>query len=119
MFIKFFYLLRNYGVPVSINEWMTLVEALSRGMAFSSLYGFYTLARSVLVKSETYYDRYDLAFQHYFYGIETPQELTERVMKWLEHALPTLRISPEERKKFQERDLDELRRQLEERLREQ
>ena len=87
MFINFFYLLRNYGVPVSINEWMTLTEALCRGLAFSSLYGFYTLARSVLVKSETHFDRYDLAFQHYFYGIETPQELTERVMKWLEHAL--------------------------------
>jgi uncharacterized protein with von Willebrand factor type A (vWA) domain len=119
MFINFFYLLRNYGVPVSINEWMTLVEALSRGMAFSSLYGFYTLARSVLVKSETYFDRYDLAFQHYFYGIETPQELTERVMKWLEHALPPLRISSEDRRQFQEWDLDELRRQLEERLKEQ
>lgn len=119
MFINFFYLLRNYGVPVSINEWMTLTEALSRGLASSSLYGFYTLARSVLVKSETHFDRYDLAFQHYFYGIETPQELTERVLKWLEHALPPLRISPEERKQFQEWDLDELRRQLEERLKEQ
>lgn len=119
MFINFFYLLRSYGVPVSITEWMTLMEALSRGMAFSSLYGFYCLARAVLVKSETHYDRYDLAFQHCFEGIETPDELTERALKWIEKALPALRISPEERKLFQEWDLDELRRQLEERLREQ
>ncbi|MDO9534491.1 MAG: VWA domain-containing protein [Bacillota bacterium] len=119
MFINFFYLLRNYGVPVSINEWMTLTEALSRGLAFSSLYGFYNLARAVLVKSETHYDRYDLAFQNYFEGIETPVELTERVLDWLQNALPPLNISPEERKQFQDWDLDELRRQLDERLREQ
>ena len=119
MFINFFYLLKYYGVPVSITEWMTLMEALSRGMAFSSLYGFYCLARAVLVKSETQYDRYDLAFHHCFKGIETSEELTERALKWLENALPALRISPEERKLFQEWDLDELRRQLEERLKEQ
>ena len=98
---------------------MTLMEALSRGMAFSSLYGFYCLARAVLVKSETHYDRYDMAFHHCFKGIETTEELTERALKWLENALPPLLISPEERKLFQEWDLDELRRQLEERLKEQ
>ncbi len=119
MFVNFFYLLKYYGVPVSITEWMTLMEALSRGMAFSSLYGFYCLARAVLVKSETHYDRYDMAFHHCFKGIETTEELTERALKWLENALPPLLISPEERKLFQEWDLDELRRQLEERLKEQ
>ncbi|MGI5823002.1 MAG: vWA domain-containing protein [Dethiobacteria bacterium] len=119
MFIDFFYLLRSYGVPVSLTEWMALMEALSLGMAHSSLYGFYCLARAVLVKSEAYYDRYDQAFQHYFEGIETPVELTEKVLEWLENALPPLRISPEERQLFQEWDLDELRRQLEERLKEQ
>lgn len=119
MFIDFFYLLRSYGVPVSLTEWMALVEALSLGLAHSSLYGFYCLARAVLVKSEAHYDRYDQAFQHYFQGIETPPELTEKVLQWLENALPPLRISPEERRLFQEWNLDELRRQLEQRLKEQ
>ncbi len=119
MFIDFFYLLRSYGVPVSLTEWMALVEALSLGLAHSSLYGFYCLARAVLVKSEAHYDRYDQAFQDYFQGIETPLELTEKVLQWLENALPPLRISPEERQLFQNWDLDELRRQLEERLKEQ
>ncbi len=119
MFVNFFYLLRGYGVPVSITEWMTLMEALSRGMAYSSLSGFYHLARAILVKSETYYDKYDLAFQHYFDGIESSDELTERVMKWLENALPPLHISPEERKQFQDWDLEELRKRLEERMKEQ
>jgi len=119
MFINFFYLLKSYGVPVSITEWMTLMEALSRGMAFSSLYSFYCLARAILVKSETHYDRYDQAFHHCFKGIEATDELVERALEWVENALPPLIISPEERKQFQEWDLDELRRQLEERLKEQ
>ena len=119
MFINFFYLLRNYGVPVSITEWMTLMEALGKGMAASSLMGFYYLARTVLVKSETHFDRYDLAFANFFTGIETPLELTEKVLDWLEHALPPRLISPEERKQFENWDLEELKRQLEERLKEQ
>jgi len=119
MFIDFFYLLRNYGVPVSITEWMTLMEALGKGLAASSLMSFYHLARTVLVKSEAHFDRYDLAFASYFTGVETPIELTEKVLKWLENALPPRFISPEERKQFQKWDLDELRRQLEERLRTQ
>lgn len=119
MFINFFYLLKAYGVPVTITEWMMLTEALARGMAHSSLTGFYHLGRAVLVKSETHYDRYDLAFYSYFQGIETPVELTEKVLQWLEKALPPRHISPEERQKFKEWDLDELRRQLEQRLKEQ
>lgn len=119
MFIDFFYLLRSYGVPVSITEWMTLTESLSRGMAQSSLTGFYYLARAVLVKSETHFDRYDMAFAHYFNDIETPVELTEKVLQWLENALPPRQISPGERQQFQNWDLDELRRQLEQRLEEQ
>lgn len=119
MFVDFFYMLKAYGVPVSITEWMTLMNALGRGMALSSLTGFYHLARAVLVKSEAHYDRYDLAFANYFKGIETPVELTEKVLKWLEKALPPRHISAEERQQFKDWDLDELRRQLEERLREQ
>ncbi len=119
MFINFFYQLKAYGVPVSITEWMLLMEALGRGMALSSLTGFYYLARVVLVKSETHYDRYDMAFYSYFKGIETPLELTEKVLQWLENTMPPKRISEQERRFFEEFDLDELRSQLEQRLNEQ
>ena len=104
---------------MTITEWMMLMEALSRGMAHSSLTGFYYLARAVLVKSETHYDRYDMAFYNYFRGVETPEELTEKVLEWLENALPPHHLSPEEREQFNEWDLDELRRRLEERLQQQ
>lgn len=71
MFINFFYELRKEGIPVSLNEWLTLMEALSSDLAFSSMTGFYYLARAVLVKSETYFDRYDIVFSKYFKGVET------------------------------------------------
>jgi len=119
MFINFFYLLRDYGVPASITEWMTMMETLSRGMAFSSLTGFYYLARSILVKSEAYFDRYDLAFTQYFGKIESLEELAEKILEWLENALPPLKISPEERRQFEEWNLEELRKELEKRLQEQ
>jgi len=119
LFVNFFYELKRTGVPVSLTEWMTLMEALSKGLAFSSLSGFYHLARAVLVKSESHFDSYDIAFQNYFKGIETPVDVLEQAMEWLKDALPPYMISPEERKLFQEWDLDKLRRELDERLRTQ
>ena len=68
MFTAFFYVLRKHEVPVSITEWMTLMEALAKGYV-TNLDEFYFLARAVLVKSEVYYDPYDVAFQEYFKGI--------------------------------------------------
>ena len=66
MFINFLYELKRSGVPVSLTEWMTLMEALNKGLAYSSLTSFYYLARAVLVKSEVYFDNYDQAFYNYF-----------------------------------------------------
>lgn len=119
MFVNFFYELKRVGVPVSLTEWMTLMEALSKGLAFSSLSGFYHLARAVLVKSETHFDSYDIAFQNYFKGIETPADVLEQALEWLKDAIPPYMVSPEERKLFQEWDLEKLRRELDERLRTQ
>lgn len=119
MFVNFFYELKRVGVPVSLTEWMTLMEALSKGLAFSSLSGFYYLARAVLVKSETQFDSYDVAFQNYFKGIETPADVLEQALEWLKDAIPPYMVSPEERKLFQDWDLDKLRRELDERLRTQ
>ena len=51
MFLEFFYALRDEGVPVAIQEWMMLMQALSMGQHTSSLMSFYNLARACLVKS--------------------------------------------------------------------
>ena len=83
MFLQFFYLLRAKGLPVTINEWMTLIEAMDKGLAGSSLTGFYHLCKSILVKSETEYDKFDAVFAEYFRGIETPDDLPPEFWKWL------------------------------------
>jgi hypothetical protein len=119
MFTKFFYVLKDSGLPVSMNEWQTLLEALEAGMAGSSLTGFYYLCRSVLVKTEAHYDRFDMAFANYFSDIETPEGLPDKIWEWLDKELPDMQISDEMRRNHQKLDLDELKRMLEERLAEQ
>lgn len=86
MFLEFFYLLRAKGLDVSINEWMTLIEALDKGLADSSLTGFYNLCRSILIKTEADYDKFDAVFAEYFKGIETPEELPEEFWDWLNES---------------------------------
>jgi len=117
MFTDFFYTLKSRNVPVSITEWMTFIEALSKGY-ITNLNEFYYLARAILIKSEGYFDHYDIAFQEYFRGIEAPAELTEQVLDWLKNPLDQI-LSEEERRDFERYDFDELLKQLEERLKEQ
>jgi uncharacterized protein with von Willebrand factor type A (vWA) domain len=75
MFLSFFYLLRARRLAVSMNEWLALIEALDKGLCKASLLDFYHLCRSILVKSEADYDKFDLAFAEYFEGIVTPEDI--------------------------------------------
>ena len=118
MFTDFFYTLRRRKVPVSMTEWMTLMEALSNGYV-SSLDEFYYLARAILVKSESHYDQYDIAFSEYFKGIEGPPEIAEKFLEWLSDPLNRLALTPEEQALFEKMDLEELMKLFEERLKEQ
>ncbi len=119
MFTNFFYTLKNYGMPVSLNEWQSLLEALEAGLAGSSLIGFYYLGRAMLVKTEAHYDRFDMAFSSFFKDIETPEGLPEKIWEWLNKELPEVEVTEEMRRNHQQLDLDELKRMLEERLKEQ
>lgn len=119
MFSDFFFLLRRYGVPVSFNEWMTFMEALEQGLGNSSLMGFYYLARAVLIKTEAHYDRFDLAFSHYFEGIESVEGLPEKIWEWLNKNLPDGSISARLPENWKQIDLETLKRELEKRLQEQ
>jgi len=69
MFTKFFYILKQVGIPVSPTSFIRLQKALSMGL-ITSMDDFYTSARSILVKSERYFDLYDQVFAHYFEGAE-------------------------------------------------
>jgi len=90
MFTKFFYLLRQVGIPVSPTSFLRLQKALGMGLILS-IDDFYTVARSILVKSERYFDLYDQVFAHHFEGAELkdPQEfeLTEVARAMLEEWL--------------------------------
>src|SRR5271167_4881037 len=85
MLVKFFFLLRKHGVPVSITELLTLLEALQAGLGNVSAERFYYLARTCLVKDERFYDRYDRAFAAHFKGIEDLFATLERQLPadWL------------------------------------
>jgi uncharacterized protein with von Willebrand factor type A (vWA) domain len=71
MFVDFFYLLRESGIPVSPTSFLRLHQALSRGLV-ERLDDFYTSARAILIKSERYFDIYDRVFAHFFRGAELP-----------------------------------------------
>jgi uncharacterized protein with von Willebrand factor type A (vWA) domain len=119
MFLNFFYALRRQKVPVSLTEWMLLMQALSQGFAYSSLQRFYPLARALLVKDVRFYDAYDLAFREVFQGIETPAELLEGLLSWLQDPWTFTGLTPEEQASLARLELSALWQILEQRLREQ
>jgi uncharacterized protein len=99
MFVDFFYQLKEVGIPVSPTSFLTLQKALRYGLV-NSLDAFYTTARTILVKSERYFDLFDQVFAHHFRGAELPDvegfELDEMAKAMLEAWLQ----NPEELSKL-------------------
>ena len=86
MFADFFYLLRFYGVPVTVTEWRALMCALALRLGPAASPVLRRGAR-LLVKSEAHFDQYDQAFQHLFGDVETPDEIADEVWRWLADPL--------------------------------
>jgi len=90
MFVDFFYLLKKVGIPVSPTSFLRLQKALNMGL-INSVDDFYTGARSILVKSERYFDLYDQVFAHRFQGVELKEpeaiEISEVARALLEEWL--------------------------------
>ena len=122
MLIRFLSLLREAGIPVSVTEYLALLESLKAGIAETSVDNFYVLARTILVKDERYYDRYDRVFAAHFSGIESMLELlggAEIPDDWLKR-LAELHLSPEEKAKIEALGgLEKVMEALKERLKEQ
>ena len=120
MLVGFFFELRKGGVPVTITEFLTLLEGLRAGVAWSSVEDFYFLARTTLVKDERHYDRFDRVFAEIFNGA---QKLFEEIVanvpdEWL-RALAARTLTEEEKKKVEalggwEKLLETLRARLQE-----
>jgi uncharacterized protein with von Willebrand factor type A (vWA) domain len=84
MLVDFFFALRDARIPVSIKEFLTLLEALRKNVIPPSLDAFYYLARLVLVKDEAHFDRYDKAFGAFFQGVELVfDERAQIPLDWL------------------------------------
>ena len=89
MFDSFMYLLRAKGINVSVNEWLSLNETLDKGLAYSRFTDFYYLCRSVLVKSETDFDKFDGAFLEFFKDIDFLNDIPRELMNWLNNPKNT------------------------------
>lgn len=121
MFTNFFYALKDNGIPVSIKEYLTLMEAMEAGCANYSVDDFYFLSRSTFVKDEANLDKFDRVFGKVFEGIEfiADDQTAEIPREWLE-KLAELYLSKEEMEKIKSLgDWDEIMETLKKRLEEQ
>lgn len=85
MFTGFFYFLREKGMDVSLSEWLSLIDALDKGLVHSSFTEFYYVSRMILAKNEFDYDKYDMIFNEYFKGIVGQyDEITDQMRRWLD-----------------------------------
>ena len=122
MFAHFFLELRQAGVPVSLKEYLTLMEAMRRGIAEYSIDDFYYLSRTSMVKDERNIDRFDRVFGHVFKGLEPPEDedlAAEIPEEWL-RKMAELYLTEEERAEIEALGgWDKLMETLRERLAEQ
>jgi uncharacterized protein len=127
MLTAFFYTLRAAKLPVSVKEYLTLLEALQAGVIDDSAEGgsgpsidkFYFLSRLVLVKDEAHFDKFDRAFASYFKGVQLVSEATRDIpLDWLKQTLE-LQLSPEQIAAIEKMGWDELMETLQKRLDEQ
>src|SRR4249920_1834710 len=119
MLTGFFLKLKGAKVPVSIKEWLTLMEAMQKGVIEPSIDDFYYLARTALVKDESNYDKFDRAFGEYFRGVEHLMGAEVDIpLEWLLKQAE-LNLTPEEKALIEslggwEQLMEALRKRLEE-----
>lgn len=121
MFLTFFAELRAAKIPVSLREYLTLIEALGENLADRKVEEFYYLSRTALVKDERHFDRFDVVFGRVFKGLEGSSEGLENSdipEEWL-RKLAERHLSEEERKQIEALGWEKLWETLKERLKEQ
>ncbi|HWV80746.1 MAG TPA: VWA domain-containing protein [Hyphomicrobiaceae bacterium] len=102
MFVTFFHELKAAKVPVTLKEYLTLMEALQADLADQRVEHFYYLSRAALVKDERHLDKFDQVFGHVFKGLELMSDAAEANIpeEWL-RAISSLYLSEEEKKKIE------------------
>ncbi|MBV8467575.1 MAG: VWA domain-containing protein [Burkholderiales bacterium] len=120
MLLDFFYALRDAKLPVSTKEFLALLEALDQRLVSGSLDDFYVVSRTILIKDEKYFDRFDQVFGHYFRGVENLLEKIEADIPedWLTKLIEK-QLSDEEKAQLKGLGWEKLMQTLRERLAEQ
>ena len=124
MLIDFFYTLRAAKLPVSVKEYLSLLEALQANVIgpasdACSMDDFYYLSRTALVKDEKHFDKFDRAFGAYFKGVEMIADFTKEVpLEWLQKILER-ELTNEQKAAIEKMGWDELMETLKKRLEEQ
>jgi hypothetical protein len=121
MFVEFFHQLKAAGVPVTLKEYLTLMEAMEHDLAARRVEGFYYLSRAALVKDERNLDKFDRVFGKVFKGLElTEQALAVEIpSEWLK-KLAEKYLTEEEKKQIEAMGgLDKLLETLRKRIAEQ
>ena len=120
MFTTFFHELKAAKVPVTLKEYLLLMDALKAGLADTKVENFYYLSRAALVKDEKHLDKFDQVFGHVFKGLELMSEAAEVAIpeEWL-RAVNSLYLSDEEKAKIEalggwDKIMEELKKRLEE-----
>jgi uncharacterized protein with von Willebrand factor type A (vWA) domain len=124
MLIDFFYTLRAAKLPVSVKEFLVLLEAMQANVVgpqsdACSMDDFYYLSRTALIKDEKHFDKFDKAFGAYFKGVEMLTDFAADVpMEWLKKILDN-ELTPEQKAAIEKMGWDELMDTLKKRLKEQ
>lgn len=118
MLLEFFQHLRANRLPVSVGEYLTLLDALRQPGVSPTLDDFYYLARLTLIKDESLYDRYDQAFGSYVRGLPAAPDTPEIPADWLVQRIGRI-LSPEEKAALERHGWQKLMDMLRERLAEQ
>src|SRR5216684_4293310 len=118
MFMRFFSELKAAKVPVTLKEYLMLMEGMDRSVINRRVEEFYYLSRAILVKDEKFLDRFDVVFGHVFKGLELLHfELMKATpTEWLKRLTDSF-LTDEERKQIEEMGgFDKLMEMLQERM---
>ena len=80
MLVNLFNTVKSYGVPVTLREFLDLLNGLDQKLVFADWNKFYFLARTLLVKDEKYFDKFDRAFDIYFRGIKSMDDILKMLI---------------------------------------
>ena len=102
MFVQFFTELESAGLPVTLREYLTLMEAMDKDLAGRRIEDFYYLSRATLVKDERNLDKFDRVFGHVFKGLDLMEDAVaaEIPSEWLK-ALAEKYLTEEEKKQIE------------------